>query len=105
MRTSPIRRTAFPYTTLFRSCLRRTALRLVGEVIRPLHGTLDRFIGRRLHDDFLDGWDGRSGAQDDLVLLGLVRKRTGLNSSHGYKWYAVSALNKKSHPWSRSLER
>src|SRR5687768_17836795 len=71
----PPRSTLFPYTTLFRSDLRR------GHV--------------------LGGERGRD-AIDQILTIGRVvdRKSTRLNSSHGYISYAVFCLKKKKnqHP-------
>src|SRR6185503_10892751 len=63
----PPRSTLFPYTTLFRSPLRRTSAA----------------------DQRLDG-------DDALALPAGDRKSTRLNSSHGYSSYAVFCLKKKS---------
>src|SRR5260221_14006663 len=64
----PPRSTLFPYTTLFRSCLRRT---LRGRAVLALH------VIHALHPRRLD------------------RKSTRLNSSHTVISYAVFCLKKK----------
>src|SRR2546422_8620400 len=79
----PPRSTLFPYTTLFRSCVRfgywvafsRTGR---GEVPQLRQGELDQ----------------RASLQPD-VSYARDRKSTRLNSSHGYISYAVFCLKKK----------
>src|SRR2546422_10968613 len=78
----PPRSTLFPYTTLFRSQVR-------------LHHLL---LGLRRLDLALP--DDRHHALD-LVGLGVDRKSTRLNSSHGYISYAVFCLKKKNKRRSR----
>jgi hypothetical protein len=46
------------------------ALRLVGEVIGPLHRALDVPAGRELHHQFLDRADHLTGAEHEAVFLG-----------------------------------
>src|SRR2546422_4039641 len=74
----PPRSTLFPYTTLFRSRLRRTAK---SAPPRPASAPAPR-------RSFPRGRKGRRGARTD-------RKSTRLNSSHGYISYAVFCLKKK----------
>src|SRR2546427_1961501 len=79
----PPRSTLFPYTTLFRSCLRAV---LIGDL-----GGLDRIVkGLReiqVYDvDLVD---------EDVVCLD--RKSTRLNSSHSQISYAVFCLKKKKY--------
>src|SRR6478752_9937287 len=61
----PLRSTLFPYTTLFRSTLGASPTWVFGTVTLP------------------------------LILPGVDRKSTRLNSSHGYISYAVFCLKKK----------
>src|SRR2546429_1456281 len=90
----PPRSTLFPYTTLFRS---------VG-------GHLPR-LGDGAAHDVQDGQPGRAGllqrrGQDrggDAVELGVDRKSTRLNSSHGYISYAVFCLKKKKKTYDTTL--
>src|SRR2546429_4741498 len=70
----PPRSTLFPYTTLFRSILRR---RWRERPVGPAAGA-----GRPRR------WRARRGGGED-------RKSTRLNSSHGYTSYAVFCLKKK----------
>src|SRR5687768_18077927 len=76
----PPRSTLFPYTTLFRSALRREP----DAGPRLLAGARDRQEGPRLRPH-------RPQAQ----AAGQDRKSTRLNSSHGYISYAVFCLKKK----------
>src|SRR2546422_3434278 len=78
----PPRSTLFPYTTLFRSLLLADAfLRLAdGEVVIERETEGIREVEGLGHND------GR---------IGLDRKSTRLNSSHGYISYAVFCLKKK----------
>src|SRR5687768_18371724 len=82
----PPRSTLFPYTTLFRSILRKGRLWLGGTPLMPLGGGLFR-IGEEEHEPdrvlFQEVFNGRD------------RKSTRLNSSHGYISYAVFCLKKK----------
>src|SRR3712207_7375072 len=89
----PPRSTLFPYTTLFRSHLRRTAsVGLVG------------YGGLRRHGPERRG-QGRLGGRRALPLrarrgrlrLRLDRKSTRLNSSHANISYAVFCLKKKKY--------
>src|SRR5205809_3293496 len=81
----PPRSTLFPYTTLFRSLLRRLrgnkAVQRLPELRRRLCPAADpsspRMATGRLRDETAD------------------RKSTRLNSSHGYISYAVFCLKKK----------
>src|SRR5690606_40870665 len=93
MRRSP-RLTLFPYTTLFRSCLRGQRAEVAGSVPRlrrleladrehpPCHEPADRALRRRTQ-----ARAARSARGD--------RKSTRLNSSHVKISYAVFCLKKK----------
>src|SRR2546422_5226574 len=91
----PPRSTLFPYTTLFRS---GSAAELAGatKVILPGVGAFDHAM-ERLEQS------GMRAKLEDLVLgrrapvLGVDRKSTRLNSSHGYISYAVFCLKKKKY--------
>src|SRR2546422_3324408 len=94
----PPRSTPFPYTTLFRSLRRKRAARQLdrrratGSLVRPLDPrdlARERLRHRQRpadHSELLT--DRREG-------LGLDRKSTRLNSSHGYISHAVFCLEKK----------
>src|SRR5258707_4243077 len=78
----PPRSTLFPYTTLFRSCVRSVPVddlpeprRRPAERVRPTHWP-EFLAARRAH-------------------VGLDRKSTRLNSSHANISYAVFCLKKK----------
>src|SRR2546422_3441509 len=71
----PPRSTLFPYTTLFRSSPRR---------LRPWNS-----VGKAIPAKW------RIVGATSSRLLGLDRKSTRLNSSHGYISYAVFCLKKK----------
>src|SRR5256885_9834069 len=88
----PPRSTLFPYTTLFRSLLRRSA----GVESRRPDSRLSRPVGRRLVRDRLrDGLRGACRRDRD-------RKSTRLNSSHLVISYAVFCLKKKKeYEWKR----
>src|SRR2546421_2990078 len=77
----PPRSTLFPYTTLFRSVLRRLALVLVHVLL-----LLVRFAREILA---VAEWRRNSASRGD-------RKSTRLNSSHDQISYAVFCLKKKS---------
>src|SRR2546429_1107782 len=87
----PPRSTLFPYTTLFRS--------------RPVQTRRGQIVAERNRDTAghrhrIDGADGCTeqalrGELRERVELGLDRKSTRLNSSHGYISYAVFCLKKK----------
>src|SRR2546430_3038973 len=76
----PPRSTLFPYTTLFRSSLKRF---------------LFAFIRQRARDRWAQ--ENVSAAQD--------RKSTRLNSNHSQISYAVFCLKKKKTEWQRSRAR
>src|SRR3712207_7102069 len=80
----PPRSTLFPYTTLFRSTVRRQHLRLVGQHEQPL---MQRAV--QLPSEVAGGCPC-SGEQ-----VGADRKSTRLNSSHANISYAVFCLKKK----------
>src|SRR2546422_2593877 len=90
----PPRSTLFPYTTLFRSHFEdHGGLRLSSQ---SLHG------GARAQSDDAMLSDAFGGVLDEidqdlfeLLGIGLDRKSTRLNSSHGYNSYAVFCLKKK----------
>src|SRR5256884_6349053 len=88
----PPRSTLFPYTTLFRSVLRR----LVGVVAVDLLQDLEPvgIAGRQRH---LAGLvrHTRIGIEVPREGLEADRKSTRLNSSHGYISYAVFCLKNK----------
>src|SRR2546422_6451887 len=87
----PPRSTLFPYTTLFRSCLRLQCEREMDEkMMRLREGYV---LG---HDDVARLRRGEKPAQD-LKTIYADRKSTRLNSSHGYISYAVFCLKKKKH--------
>src|SRR2546430_9021884 len=86
----PPRSTLFPYTTLFRSQVRRVAQQLVktGKAVHPVIGAVI--------DMSYTGNGARiarpgSGSQHPI----LDRKSTRLNSSHSQISYAVFCLKKK----------
>src|SRR5438132_4344159 len=76
----PPRSTLFPYTTLFRSVVGRSANVSVSDPTDPF---------QQAHR-----WDGRVGG-DARFLLTSDRKSTRLNSSHTVISYAVFCLKKK----------
>src|SRR2546422_8173218 len=89
----PPRSTLFPYTTLFRSYL------LVHATPAP-----GRTMNAVLANRFAGGWAGVGTAfvlitllSEALLLIvaGQDRKRTRLNSTHGYNSYAVFFFEKK----------
>src|SRR2546429_7783263 len=83
----PPRSTLFPYTTLFRSAVRR-----------PLHGDdLQRHDVRTLVQHLEEGM---LPIRTRLAPEHGDRKSTRLNSSHGYISYAVFCLKKKNIPQS-----
>src|SRR2546422_3829939 len=94
----PPRSTLFPYTTLFRSCLRANlqgAAAPEDVMVVVLHvgkGAGQHGVIAMLTGPFADVED------DDHHVLD--RKSTRLNSSHGYISYAVFCLKKKNsfHP-------
>src|SRR2546422_7602058 len=75
----PPRSTLFPYTTLFRSCLRAS----------PRGGASSGSTSCRCYNARLAS-DERRGVKSEKD-----RKSTRLNSSHGYISYAVFCLKKK----------
>src|SRR2546422_7039024 len=85
----PPRSTLFPYTTLFRSEVRRGSALGEDPGRRVRAGRGDR--GRR------GPGQGTVGVPRALRLEGVIRDRksTRLNSSHGYISYAVFCLKKK----------
>src|SRR3712207_7502130 len=96
----PPRSTLFPYTTLFRSGIDGS----VHVALPDELGEADLFRpaldgdGMELADQAaIDRPELRCGLarKDDLVLLGLDRKSTRLNSSHANISYAVFCLKKK----------
>src|SRR2546422_7941327 len=93
----PPRSTLFPYTTLFRSVgFYKTKARRIKEISRIL---LDKHGGKvpEKMEELLDlPAVGRKTANCVLV-YGLDRKSTRLNSSHGYISYAVFCLKKKNN--------
>src|SRR3712207_8105548 len=95
----PPRSTLFPYTTLFRSSLRRRLLGDRGDLAGGLGDGLGGLL-EHLLESVLDGVHGALGAADDLADDGLAtqlldRKSTRLNSSHANISYAVFCLKKK----------
>src|SRR3712207_8712641 len=93
----PPRSTLFPYTTLFRSGLRR--LRLRAQLSRHRRaGAVRGGRGRSLRADPEAAVDD-SWLVDVRLLLEprLDRKSTRLNSSHANISYAVFCLKKKNH--------
>src|SRR5687768_18278317 len=93
MSRPPPRSTLFPYTTLFRSRLRKRVTRSNGRgVVETTRYVWDRH--RVVHEI-----RSSSGGPDDAAVTArtysLDRKSTRLNSSHGYISYAVFCLKKK----------
>src|SRR2546422_3999891 len=89
----PPRSTLFPYTTLFRSRLRRPRE-------RDRRGHAGYFHSRRESLSELRQARSKNSRQDDRCRREKVhrrrdRKSTRLNSSHGYISYAVFCLKKK----------
>src|SRR5947209_16520190 len=86
----PPRSTLFPYTTLFRSRQRASAVRdIASQVLEPAERS---GIALQLFDLF----DAPEGApRHDAHLRGRDRKSTRLNSSHANISYAVFCLKKK----------
>src|SRR2546422_2303010 len=89
----PPRSTLFPYTTLFRSLVRRH------RGIDSWHRVIAyRGIGNKHHIPLLDDRHRayrQGGRLAPLVDVKRDRKSTRLNSSHGYISYAVFCLKKK----------
>src|SRR3712207_8076999 len=84
----PPRSTLFPYTTLFRSVVSFYAAFLLWPdvVVGLLVATVDnRYVPRAVYPFF-------------MLLVGLDRKSTRLNSSHANISYAVFCLNKINMP-------
>src|SRR2546422_7062543 len=86
----PPRSTLFPYTTLFRSGLKRDAMATIEKYdwpgnVRELKNALERSLVLSRGDEI--GVEDLPGEVD--------RKSTRLNSSHGYISYAVFCLKKK----------
>src|SRR3712207_8692936 len=92
----PPRSTLFPYTTLFRSWLRR----LDGEdgEITPADDTLMSEMIRVSDNDAASEIYERLGAREVNGLGRRDRKSTRLNSSHANISYAVFCLKKKNSP-------
>src|SRR3712207_7391838 len=97
----PPRSTLFPYTTLFRSDIEKTAKVLVMSKFRnagQICVAPTRFI---VHEDVHDEFIGRLAAAADAINVGdglaegTDRKSTRLNSSHANISYAVFCLKKK----------
>src|SRR3989449_8612647 len=105
----PPRSTLFPYTTLFRSLLRRgTRVTLVdawgpgnsrassGGETRVIRGTYgSRRIYTHLTARALALWKEHERRWQRRLYHAIDRKSTRLNSSHGYISYAVFCLKKK----------
>src|SRR2546429_5419815 len=96
----PPRSTLFPYTTLFRSqhCAEHECAELRtdppprrGEGVRQEQGP-----GGEHHGEI-----GELGNGPGAILLGVDRKSTRLNSSHGYISYAVLCLQESNTSCSR----
>src|SRR5687768_18279521 len=85
----PPRSTLFPYTTLFRSLVEEIARFRLDEVPFTLPER------RQMHGRLTSLQRVRRRVEDTLAALGLDRKSTRLNSSHGYISYAVFCLKKK----------
>src|SRR2546427_4884786 len=85
----PPRSTLFPYTTLFRSHLRRKMFGAVGQ-----SNHLERFRGSSVALLFADFGIKR---RQFRVLFQRDRKSTRLNSSHSQISYAVFCLKKKKY--------
>src|SRR2546429_6747517 len=88
----PPRSTLFPYTTLFRSCLKFRTMHMDGDE------KLATYL--RANPQMADEWEkfAKLKSYDPrLTRIGrfLDRKSTRLNSSHGYISYAVFCLKKK----------
>src|SRR2546422_5995007 len=88
----PPRSTLFPYTTLFRSSFSDEFCRHTADLAARLPG--DRI------EALVDGLVAVRQRGGRLYFLGVDRKSTRLNSSHGYISYAVFCLKKKKkkHP-------
>src|SRR2546422_7752222 len=84
----PPRSTLFPYTTLFRSCLRSPSCALHGGRSALSGADADDLLHRRDEDLPVADAPRACAAHED-------RKSTRLNSSHGYISYAVFCLKKK----------
>src|SRR3712207_7323993 len=96
----PPRSTLFPYTTLFRSPVKRTLGGFGGVEIVELHCLTDDFEPCIIVRQVLQCTDRLIAAVGDLVRRRLVhaiqdRKSTRLNSSHANISYAVFCLKKK----------
>src|SRR2546429_4741194 len=86
----PPRSTLFPYTTLFRSPVRKHCQNRAIVPRRAYRKAKDVPLGRAVScEDNLKGPQRLWGLED--------RKSTRLNSSHGYISYAVFCLKKKKH--------
>src|SRR2546422_6440742 len=102
MMRRPPRSTLFPYTTLFRSRLvgpftellnfssDTTSLELLDSVVFRSRKKIERPSPGLQVLEYLQRTNRRG-----VELLGLDRKSTRLNSSHGYISYAVFCLKKK----------
>src|SRR5687768_17712568 len=95
----PPRSTLFPYTTLFRSDVKR----LMDQHGIECWGSVTLMTGGRdlVHEDYYVRMASVQYVKDCLTLVAslggkiLDRKSTRLNSSHGYISYAVFCLKKK----------
>src|SRR2546430_9358767 len=97
----PPRSTLFPYTTLFRSVVRRLVRHLAGEAahfgdVMQQHHCTEQLLGAVA--------DGRGRQLDGALAAVGDRKSTRLNSSHSQISYAVFCLKKKI-PSQRSASR
>src|SRR2546429_4386456 len=86
----PPRSTLFPYTTLFRSDGDKLVFKALddSDEANAMSGTL-RALAANMVFGVTKGFEKR------LTLVGVDRKSTRLNSSHGYISYAVFCLKKK----------
>src|SRR5687768_18077200 len=98
MTPPPPRSTLFPYTTLFRSDLlaHDPDTRAIVLVSKPPEPAVAARLLRQLQ---------ATGKPAVVCLIGLDRKSTRLNSSHGYISYAVFCLKKKNKHDEREAER
>src|SRR5688572_31051927 len=94
----PPRSTLFPYTTLFRSLVRRCPMRLDDHLsshqvpFQRLHHR-PTYAANRLAQEL--HVPGKEVAKTVLLRVGQDRKSTRLNSSHSQISYAVFCLKKK----------
>src|SRR2546422_982476 len=98
----PPRSTLFPYTTLFRSALRRSGCLL--ELARqPQQPPPRHHCAEQEHRQHLESLQREAGCDRPLGRDAEGdRKSTRLNSSHGYISYAVFCLKKKKRTKSSS---